>query len=125
MAASGSASAAAMGEAAPTTPLYAGATIGGGATLFQECEISRITTLETDNVALKLRMENLVKLVEEQAEWLKRQSALLASQSSMIEAMAVEGDSMRSRIRMLENRLTVAEDMIVPSPTEDGSAQRP
>ena len=98
-----------MGAVAPRTPLYAGATIGGGATLFQECEISRITTLETDNVALKLRMENLVKLVEEQAEWLKRQSALLASQSSLIEAMATEQDTMRDKIRMLEDRLTLAE----------------
>ena len=114
-----------MGAVAPRTPLYAGTTIGGGATLFQECEISRITTLEMDNVAMKLRMGHLVKLVEEQSEWLKRQSGLLASQSSLIEAMAGDADSMRSRISMLENRLTVAEDNMVPSPTEDGSAQRP
>ena len=88
-------------------------------TLFQECEISRITTLEMDNVAMKLRMGHLVKLVEEQSEWLKRQSGLLASQTRLVEVLTAEGDAMRGRIRMLEDRLTVAEDIWDPRPAED------
>ena len=107
--------------------------------MFQECEISRITTLEMDNVAMKLRMDDLVSFIQEQSEWLRLQSALLASQTSRVQTMTVEGDSMRSRISELETRLvalgiegvamrsrirsledsvTVIEDNMEPSPTE-------
>ena len=86
---------------------------------------SRITLLESEGITLRLRLTNLTLLVEEQHRWLQRQSALLASQSQLVEALSLEGESMRGRIRMLEDRLTIAEDMIVPSPTEDGIVPRP
>ena len=108
--------------------------------MFQECEISRITTLEMDNVAMKLRMDDLVSFIQEQSEWLRTQSALLTSQTSRVQSLTTEGDTMRSRIslletrlvalgiegvamrariRSLEDRVTVAEDNWDPSPVED------
>ena len=105
---------------------------------------SRITLLESEVITLNLRISSLCSLVEEQSQWLRSQSLLLNSQrqvierlsatgdattvrlndrltiqSQLTEALADEGEGMRSRIQMLEDRLTVAEDMIVPSPAED------
>ena len=105
---------------------------------------SRITLLESEVITLNLRISSLCSLVEEQSQWLRSQSLLLNSQrqvierlsatgdattvrlndrltiqSQLTEALADEGEGMRSRIQMLEDRLTIAEDMIEPSPAED------
>ena len=56
-------------------------------------------------------MDSLARLVEEQGEWMRRQSSLLSSQRQLLESMANEQDAMRDKIRMLEDRLTLAEDV--------------
>ena len=58
---------------------------------------------------LQRRMGDMTRFIHEQSEWLRTQSALLASQTSRLQDMTVEGDSMRNRILMLENMLTVTE----------------
>ena len=117
---SSSASGSASGTVAPRTPILDGeGPISEGVTLFEPCDISRITAVEAENATMKLRMDNLTLLVQEQAEWLRRQSLLLTSQRQLLEALAGEGDSMRGRIRMLEDRLTLAEDIWDPSPAPE------
>ena len=72
-------------------------------------DIGRVTSLEAENLTLNLRVTSLGRLVEEQGEWLRRQSALLASQRQLIEVMAVEQDAMRDRLRGLEDRTSLVE----------------
>ena len=104
VAASGSAS----GTVAPVTPILDGeGPVSEGVTLLQQFDISRITTLEAENLTIQLRMDNLTLLVQEQAEWLRRQSLLLSSQRQLLEALAGEGDTMRDRLRTAEDRVTL------------------
>ena len=105
---SSSASGSASGTVAPRTPILDGeGPISEGVTLFEPCDISRITSVEAENATMKLRMDNLVRFVEEQNRWLQRQSELLTSQRQLLEAMAGEGDAMRDRIRVLEDRVSL------------------
>ena len=80
-------------------------------------DVGRVTSLESSNITMGLRMDSLGRLVEEQGEWLRRQSALVSAQRQLLEVMAIEQDAMRDRIRVLEDRLTLAE-LAQPGPLQ-------
>ena len=103
------ASSSASSAAAPVTPVLdgAGAVVSEGITLFVPMDVGRVTNLESSDITMRLRMDSLGRLVEEQGRWLQRQSEHLSAQSSLIEAMAVEAEWLRGRIRVLEDSLTL------------------
>ena len=71
---------------------------------------SRVSSLEGSRLTMG-------RLVEQQSEWLQKQSELLSAQRALIEVLATEQDALRSRVRDLEDRLTLVEvsNDMVPS----------
>ena len=84
------------------TPDLGGVASGATWSLMEDFDLRRLTSLEGSRLSLQV-------LVEEQGEWLRRQSALLNAQRALIETLAEEQDALRSRVRDLEDRTTLLE----------------